>query len=355
MKSVSRILKLNLKLKNNTQDGLMDNYKDYTIKTILKSPIITPLQADTIFGHICWAIRFLKWDNEDKLGCFLAQYDNRDFPPLLLSNGFPLGYLPKPILPPVTQEELEKFLIIENRIENSFKIKTIKKAEFIQKRDFVFLQEEKITPFKLFEIMFKNFKNIMDQKNKLQDVVIQHNTINRIEGKVSMGLYAHEETFYDFYDRDNCSFEIYLKTYFFSHKEIERLFAFIREQGFGKDKSTGKGFFDFEIIEGIDLPEAKEANAFMTLSSYIPSENDPTNGNYNLLLKYGKLGGLYSKGISEVNGNPFKVPLIMFSAGSVFYDDGYEKGKIYGSLLKEVHHNKNIRHYAYAFPIGINL
>lgn len=93
----------------------------------------------------------------------------------------------------------------------------------------------------------------------------------------------------------------------------------------------------------------------MTLSSYIPTENDPTEGYYNIVHKFGKLGGLYAKGVAEVYGNPFKVPLIMFSAGSVFFDKNYKPGKIYGSLLKNVHKNEAIRHYAYAFPIGVNI
>ena len=59
--------------------------------------------------------------------------------------------------------------------------------------------------------------------------------------------------------------------------------------------------------------------------------------------------------MAEVYGNPFKVPLIMFAAGSVFADKEYKPGKIYGSLLKKVHLNENIRHYAYAFPIGIKI
>ena len=96
------------------------------------------------------------------------------------------------------------------------------------------------------------------------------------------------------------------------------------------------------------MPEAREPNAFITLSLYIPWENDPVRGYYNIIHKYGKLGGIYAKG-----GNPFKVPLIMFSAGSIFFDEKYNQEKVYGLLLKDVHSNKAIRHYAYAFPIGI--
>ena len=79
-------------------------------------------------------------------------------------------------------------------------------------------------------------------------------------------------------------------------------------------------------------------------------------GYYHTLLKIRQTGRPVAKGTSEVNGNPFKKnPLIMFSAGSVFYDKEYRKGKPYGALLDDVHHNKGIRHYAHAFPIGINL
>lgn len=110
-----------------------------------------------------------------------------------------------------------------------------------------------------------------------------------------------------------------------------------------------------EANEGMDIQEAQNPNAFMTHSSFIPKETDPVRGYYHTILKYGKLGGVYATGASEVNKNPFKKPLIMFSAGSVFYDMEYRKGKPYGTLLDDVHDNKEIRHYAYAFPIGIDL
>jgi len=84
----------------------------------------------------------------------------------------------------------------------------------------------------------------------------------------------------------------------------------------------------------------------MTLSSYIPDSKAPTKGYYEILLKYGKLGGDFAK------SDPFKVPLIMFRSGSVFYSS---EDKIYGSLLKNIHRNSDIRHYAYAFPVGINI
>lgn len=331
----------------------MKEYENYTIDISLKSPIVTQFQSDTIFGHICWAIRFLQWGIPDKLHDFLNAYDNGQPPPLLVSNGFPKGYLPKPLIPPITQQELEDVIGTENRISDSFKVKTIKNTAIISKGDFFQLQKGKITPLELFKMMFERHQVIVDESRKFQAMVVQHNTVNRIEGKVKTGLYSQEEVFYD---EDSGKFEIYLRTNYFGIDDLQRIFGYIKEQGFGRDKSTGKGYFDIDEIKvGIDLPQCEKPNAFMTLSSYIPTENDPTNGYYGMLLKYGKLGGLYAKGVPEVGRNPFKKPLIMFSVGSTFYDTGYSNGRAYGSLLRGVHHNDEIRHYAYAFPIGINL
>jgi CRISPR-associated protein Csm4 len=204
--------------------------------------------------------------------------------------------------------------------------------------------------------MFNGYDSILGDLSKVQSSIVQHNTINRIEGTVKTGgLYTQEEFFYDFEDINSGIFEIYLKTNFFIKKELNIIFEYIKTAGFGKDKSTGKGYFDFEIKEGIDLPQAENPNAFMTLSSYIPDRKDPVKGYYQTFLKFGKLGGLYAKGTPEVGGNPFKKPLIMFSAGSTFYDSDFFCGKRYGSVLHNIHPNNKIRHYALAFPIGIHL
>lgn len=327
----------------------MSGYRDYTVVIRLKSPVVTPFQSDTIFGHICWAVRFLKWEEEDRLAKFLDSYN--EAPPLLVSNGFPEGYLSKPVLPPVTQDFLGRIFQDKDLIEKSYRIKTIKELDIIPVSTLKLLQRETITSEKLFSAIDKSFKEIESMKAGHENTVVQHNTINRMGIKSEGGLYSQEETFFA---KNSGVFNIYLKTNYFSYEELKKIFSYISTDGFGRDKSTGKGHFEFEIKDGIDLPEAEKPNAFMTLSSYVPSDNDPVKGYYSLLHKYGKLGGVYAKGVPEVKGNPFKKPLIMFSTGSAFYDE-YERDKTYGQLLDNVHQNKDIRHYAYAFPIGINI
>ena len=91
------------------------------------SPVVTRLQSDTIFGHICWAISFINWGKENKLTNFLSAYENEGPPPLLVSNGFPKGFLPKPLTLPITQDQIDEAVGIENRIEKAYKIKMAKR------------------------------------------------------------------------------------------------------------------------------------------------------------------------------------------------------------------------------------
>lgn len=329
----------------------MSGHRDYTVRLTLKSPIVTPFQSDTVFGHICWAIDHLRWGNKKGVEDFLALYD-QGRPPLLVSNGFPKDYLPKPIVRPILQEELISIFGKANRKENSYKIKTIKKTELISKYDLLQIVKGQISPKILFHKLLEKFEKEEKNRNKKKKEVVYHNTINRVSNRVTTGLYEQEEIFYS---TDFNEFELYLKTSCFDKDDLEKIFGFISLGGFGRDKSTGKGRFEFSITEGTDLLGSDNPNGFMTLSSYIPHAEAPTQGFYQIFLKYGKLGGTFATGSPEVGSNPFKKPLVMFRAGSTFYDQNYDDSKIYGSLLPDVHKNPRIRHYGYAFPLGINM
>src|SRR3989339_1107218 len=80
--------------------------KNYRIKIKLKSPIITPFMADTIFGHIAWALRYLY--GIDFLNEFLIEY--YDTPPLVISNGFPEGFISKPCTNPLSVVEKDNLI-----------------------------------------------------------------------------------------------------------------------------------------------------------------------------------------------------------------------------------------------------
>lgn len=328
----------------------MGNYKEYTIELKMRSSLGTPLQADSLFGHICWAVTLLSWDVESKIEEFLSLYDQNSVPPLLISSGFPQGFLPCPVLPPVQQEFLdEHFKRGEDRVKYAHKIKALKRAPYLPKSAFVRLQQEGITSESLFSAVMAEHDTIMHELNRQREAIVQHNTVNRFFNTVTTGLYAQAETFFS---HDGGVFEVFLKTNYFSRDDLSRIFSFIQKQGFGRDKGTGKGFFDFKIFERIDLGDFVSAVHFMTLSPFVPTIDDPTEGFYHLMQKYGKLGGYYA---NDTTISPFKVPLLMFTPGSVLRDPGFNTNKRYGQLLKNVHHDQRIRHYAYAFPLGLNV
>ncbi|MBC7333430.1 MAG: hypothetical protein H5T85_03070 [Actinobacteria bacterium] len=80
---------------------------DYRLRLKLLSPMSTNLWSDVLFGHICWALRFLKGKKflEEE---FLPQFDNH--PPFLISDGFVSDTIVKPILPQMNDEELKKLI-----------------------------------------------------------------------------------------------------------------------------------------------------------------------------------------------------------------------------------------------------
>jgi len=101
----------------------------YKVEIKLKSSIRTPFHADTIFGHLCWAMRFL--EGEEKLKAWLKNYGES---PTLISNGFLLGKFPRPILPPLPLDILGKIKGFEpNKLDlkTATILKNMKKIAFL--------------------------------------------------------------------------------------------------------------------------------------------------------------------------------------------------------------------------------
>ena len=358
----------------------MDSYDSYQISLQPKTTLITPLQSDTIFGHIAWAIRYIY--GEEKLIKFLNEFKDNSDAPLLVSDGFPSGYLPKPYFKALPQHIVEKFIIAET-VKNDINLSTAQLTQ-IQKslKNLLLLKKDTITKIQadftaenllrvsLEEIFCYEFSEEKNEykisSNKTEAVVMYHNTINRIYNQVLEGFYQQVTNFF----ATDFSFEVYLITNYFSNSELLNIFEFIEKSGFGRDKSTGKGNFEITLRKEAGLPVLKDANAFMTLSHYIPDHNSPLSGYYRLLTKYGKLGGDFASsiipGIEQYYGtakpkvHPFKKPILMMRPGSVFMAKPSNK---YGILLGgnkrnqnlQIHKYPDIRHFGYAFPLGLKI
>lgn len=288
----------------------------YKIKLKIVSGTLTPFQADTLFGHLCWVI--VHQGGERGLRDFLEAF-KQGSPPFIISNGFSGDFLPKPLS--------ADFLTMEPD-------KDIKKRIWVERDDFDRIRHgERFVLSKSIEGGFKSVSST-------------HSRISRISNTTTENsLYALEETIADPY------VSIYLKV--ISDEWKDKVICWLTElskSGYGRKKSIGKGQFSVsDDVTPHQFDEIRNANGFVTLSNFCPAENDPTEGLYKTFVKYGKLGEEFT-----FCGNPFKKPLLMIKAGSVFKTDGKPK-EYYGRMVDKIAPAKEseVVHYGYAFAVSI--
>jgi len=311
----------------------------YKITIRFLNYIGTPLHSDTIFGHFCWIYRYIYGQKRLKED-ILKNYETS--PNIIFSCGFPSGYLPRPVLAPVSLKELEN-LIKENLIKDEPFLKRLEILKEIKKIKFL--------PIKTLENLHKNLSEINIIKVLLKEealptihqFVMPHNSICRLSGRVQE--FYHID--YIFYKSENSYFDIdiYLKTTTIAEEKIREVFKVLGSYGFGKDKNLGAGHFKLLNVEEVSFPQ--EGNAVMSLSYFVP-DNGLKDGYYSLLTKFGKLGGHYA--ITEI---PFKNPLILMEPGSVFKIETIKD--YYGVAIKNIHARMKIKHQTYLFPYFVRL
>lgn len=314
----------------------------YKLTWQLLSPLDTPLMADTIFGHFCWAIKYRHGDG--KLEQFLNAYNTS--PPLLVSDGFPAGHLPVPRLPLSDPP---------NQLKDALTYKKAAKLRFIPVD--LIERQGKLSGAGLFSVLSDIIKLNEKPSEKQQSCVREiqaHNTIDRLTNtSLQTGGFYHQETM--FFPKETC-FDVYAAIDpSVCPMPIEELCRYIEKTGYGKNKSTGRGQFKITVHNHERFMPKPTDNAFMALSSFCPAEHDPTDGFYDITTKFGKLGGDYA-----VSGSPFKKPLIMLTAGSLFFTGSIRPH--YGRLVSGVHPDsdnpifKKIKQYGYtmSYPLQID-
>lgn len=328
--------------------GEYKNTKRQTYKIVieLKSSTLTPLQSDTLFGHLCWSL--LCREGLEYLQLFLS--DIKDGVEFLISSAIPLGFLPRPILAPSKKAtNKDEDVAIQN--QRYTKAKAMKKTVFIKEEFFKqnknsVLTDEIVLDFYLDDnasVCDAHPVGVNDRTAQVSQVLIKNainrNTFTTIEGR----LFANREIFVN-------KMQIFVRTdpLLISIEEIINHLSDIGQTGFGKRASTGKGAFKVLECTEVDLPEASNPNAFMTLSNYVPFGGDPRDGWYSLFTKWGKLGGEFS-----INGKQFKNPLLMYAPGSVFKITEELKPK-YGGLVPGISNAfPDAVQFAFAFPFGV--
>ncbi|EDM23131.1 type III-A CRISPR-associated RAMP protein Csm4 [Caminibacter mediatlanticus] len=256
------------------------------------SSFITPIHSDTLFGHFAWGILFLY--GEERLKDFLKNSK------IVFSNGFFKDYLPKPYLKPKVFD-----------LDKIDKAKKYKKISQIPK-EVIFNNIDNLNDEVIFEEVIE-----LDMKKEIKSSITQKNSINRNSNIVNEGLYSIKEVFI------NEEMDIYFAYENISKKKIEEVIALISKRGYGKDKSAGKGKFKFEIDWDFeDKKYFKENERYISLSNAFYNKDNMKLYLGKTFTKFPKTGGYlaYSK--------PFKNPVMMYEAGSVFIARDFIFGKM---------------------------
>lgn len=296
------------------------------------------LHSDRLFGAFLSAISEMYPDKVDEI---VKDFES-DNPPFLISSTFPVLCV---------GEEKIRFLpkiILNDNIDSSVEQKDIKKVDFIEEKIFNDILEGKLSQGDI----LKNYHNYTRIKNllmlkdygkeiKFTSYITPHNSINRLSNRTK--IFYNEGNVYG----EHVGLFFFIEIFDDSFKEIiKSCLKFLKDRGFGKDISTGKGQFDYSIEESNTInfdEEIKEGDKFITLSRFIPSEED---------LKFIKGDSFYEIGLKRSidKSGDIRKQVHFFKEGSTFLH--YKK--YYGRIV-DVGNYKPAIEYGFAFPIKCGL
>jgi len=304
---------------------------DYLVRLTLNAPLGSPLHSGTLFGHLCWALRYQ--DSEAALNDWLLELPEA---PFLLSDGLPAGWLPRPLLAPPPRFSQQPGEARDEFREKLEQAKKLRKRGWIRVTDFLALRDG------LTETRLAARLDPKTSPPTPRRVRIAHNTIDRHTGTTpdSGGLYFMGE---DWFADDARERDVYVRTTL-PRERVAGLFSLVGELGFGRDATLGRGQFQASLTEPPSGLFDFEGNRCLSLSHGSRSANMAA-PRYKLHTHYGKVGGLYAGGVMS----PFKRPLLLCRPGATFAP---ADGGPFGELLAGVHpHDSSIRHNAWHLTV----
>lgn len=292
------------------------------------------LHSDTLFGAITAAISELYPDMVEDM---LYEFENGR-PPFILSSAFPyiynddtkIRFYPK-IIQDYDSSEIDRDVL-----------KKYKKISFIDEEIFLGLINGDLTEIDLLNEYGKYYESgsLLMAKDyginaRIAGNILPNNSVNRLTNESEAIFYSQGDTFQNM--------GLFFAVILFDEKYeniIKSVFKFLKDRGFGRDLSTGKGQFDYEITDdSIDNFEIIEGNSFVTLSRYIPTEDDLDKINEYSSYEIDSKRGRHPSG-------EIRKEVKFFKEGSTF--PNYQL--TYGGIVKSSDVNPAVE-YGYAFPV----
>ncbi|MFN3590908.1 type III-A CRISPR-associated RAMP protein Csm4 [Thermaurantiacus tibetensis] len=297
----------------------------------------TPLRGDTLFGQLCWALRHRL--GEARLEELLDGYaGGRPF--LVVSDAFPLGFLPRPELPPPPVDPLQR--------------KTAKKGRFLAAR----LLAGPLPPFPAEGDV---------AEEPFAAAAQPHNSLSRLTGTTGEGFDPFQmERRWPFRWVERAAgkrvadvrlwVHLLLDEARLARSDLATALADVGAFGFGRDASIGLGRFAIEgWAEGRPV-QAEGADAFLALapSAHAPGSLDAGRSFHRPFVRFGRHGADAATG-----ANPFKMPVLLMDTGAVLRPASFDPGALFlgrglgggGRLSKEAVPGTVHQGYAPVIPI----
>ncbi len=259
----------------------------YRFRLIPESPWRTPWQADTLAGLLCWMCARNEGDAVLRQQILEPALAGR--PPFVLSDAFPGDWLPVPKVVGLAEWPAEQR-------------KRVKRAKWLPAEAFARLQRGELPA-----------ASDLLLASGIYEYTQLRNTIGRSSNITTAGgdLFATEECVLD---RPHDYLTVYVRVNDAFREALWRLIHELARWGFGSDRSAGKGQFrlgsELERAAALDAPG--DADGCVTLSTFQPGPDDPSDGAWDAFTKYGKLGPDF--GLDNV----FKRPLILLRPVACF-------------------------------------
>lgn len=259
----------------------------YRFRLIPESAWRTPWQSDTFSGLLCGAIARLEGGEALRRQVIDPALAGR--PPFVISDAFPSDRLPVPAFVRLLDWPPEQR-------------KAVKRARWLDHETFGRIQRG-----------HPPAAGDLIADSGFHESAQLHNTINRAGSATTSegGLFSREETLLA---AGHARLTIYVRL----DPAFRDLFWHgVRElatEGFGADRSAGKGQFrvEGELEPAAFVDAVDSAGGVVVLSTFQPGTDDPTDGAWEAFTKYGKLGPEF--GLENV----FKRPLVLLKPGACF-------------------------------------
>lgn len=345
---------------------------------------VTDLRSDTLWGMLCWGVRYL-WGGPE-LEKFIKRAASNQ-PEFVITSTFPfkqhgterIPFFPNPLLLPPSVPET----VVNNTLSEVRARKELKDVEWLGLEDFEAALYGKLSSEDLLvRIRAARELREMAQNDGTEHIPFgqtvrltaperkvfsqTHNTIDRLQGGTltklddngdpAGQLFHADEIFWR--DPDDETNETNTGLFFLADgpdlSKIEPILNLFRHLGFGADRTSGKGFFDFEISDFTNPePPATETNALLNLSLFHPTRDEliSLNGLQYMLEK--REGYVGSRELRR------KQPRFYFKEGSVFTRPDNYKGRHMGCIREQEFEEKTkpphgVWENGFAFMINLN-